>query len=218
MNPVVLFDLDGTLIDSTDAILDAFKEAYKQIGVDYPGDKFMINHFGMSLDEIISLQNFTSKDQDRFRDVFTQTELVSDKHKLISGIGQVISVATQNNRKLVIVTSKRRRTAEHVLDVVGIADNVDILITADLVKKTKPDPEPLLLACKKLGIDPLETEVYYIGDSLPDVRAAKLAHITPLAVTWGAHQERLTEEFPDLQVFRSPDQLYLFLKDLVEVT
>jgi pyrophosphatase PpaX len=109
----------------------------------------------------------------------------------------VIVQLHEGGRRLGVVTAKRRATVELAFARVPIAHLFDTVVGGDETEKHKPDPEPLLLAARRLGIDPATAA--YVGDSPFDIRAAKAAGMFAVAVTWGRihDRSRLEREEPD---------------------
>ncbi|HMY01658.1 MAG TPA: HAD-IA family hydrolase, partial [Agitococcus sp.] len=82
-----------------------------------------------------------------------------------------------------IVTNKPRHLSEALLSALNLTERCAVLVCPDDVKNTKPDPEPMYLACKKLAVDCQKT--IYIGDHLRDIQAGKNANMTTIAVGFG---------------------------------
>jgi pyrophosphatase PpaX len=113
----------------------------------------------------------------------------------------------EEGRRLGVVTAKRRATVELAFDRVPLGHLFETIVGGDETERHKPDPEPLLLAAKRLGADPAATA--YVGDSPFDVRAAKAADMFSVAVTWGRIHDRarLEAEQPDAIVDRAEELL-----------
>jgi pyrophosphatase PpaX len=100
-------------------------------------------------------------------------------------------------RRLGIVSAKRRATIELAFAKIPLAHLFDVVVGGDETTRHKPQPEPLLLAAERLGVDPADCA--YVGDSPFDIRAAKAADMHAVAVSWGGihPRERLEREEPD---------------------
>src|SRR5581483_12035374 len=98
--------------------------------------------------------------------------------------------------RLGVVTAKWRSTVELAFARLRVADMFEVVGGGDEADKHKPDPEPLLLAAQRLGVEPMDCA--YVGDSPFDIRAAKAAHMYSVAVTWGGihDREKLAAEEP----------------------
>jgi pyrophosphatase PpaX len=110
-------------------------------------------------------------------------------------------------RRLGIVTAKRRATVALAFDVLPLGHLFETVVGGDETKRHKPDPEPLLLAAERMGVDP--EDCAYVGDSPFDIRAAKAAGMFAVAVTWGGIHERakLDAAEPDA-IVDSAEDLY----------
>jgi phosphoglycolate phosphatase len=82
-----------------------------------------------------------------------------------------------------VVTNKPVRYAEPIMRRLGLAERSKVLVCPDHVKHSKPDPEPMLLACSQLGLDP--SSVLFVGDDLRDIESGRAAGSKTAAVTWG---------------------------------
>jgi pyrophosphatase PpaX len=113
----------------------------------------------------------------------------------------------QDGVRLGVVTAKRRDTAELAFTKLQVGHLFDVLVGGDETERHKPDPDPLLLAARRLGVDPIDCA--YVGDSPFDIRAAKAAHMYSVAVTWGRihDREKLEAEEPSA-IADTAEELY----------
>jgi pyrophosphatase PpaX len=185
--PVVLFDLDGTLIDSTAMILASFKHATKTVlGRDLPDREIFAVVGGPTLEA--QMRSFAPGRVEELLAVYrAHNTPLHDELELCPGIWDVLSRLKAEGRRLGIVTSKRRRTAQLALDRLGIEPFFDTIITSDEPVAHKPSPEPVLLALERLGAEP--GDAVYVGDSPFDVASAKAAGVYSIAVLWGGMHE-----------------------------
>jgi pyrophosphatase PpaX len=185
--PVVLFDLDGTLIDSTSMILSSFKHATKTVlGRDIPDREIFAVVGGPTLEA-----QMRSFDPDRVEELVAvyraHNTPLHDHLELCAGMREVLDALKAEDRKLGIVTSKRRRTAQLALDRLEIELYFDVIVTSDDPVNHKPSPEPVLLALDRLGAEP--GDAVYVGDSPYDVASARGAGVYSIAVLWGGMHE-----------------------------
>ena len=203
----VLFDLDGTLIDSGGMILASFRHATRSVLQREYSDAELLAAVGGS----------TLHEQMRALDPERTDELVESYREHNSplhaelqpcpGVLDLLDRLTDEGRRLGIVTSKRRPTVGMAFDVLPLDHYFQAVVTTEQTERHKPDPEPLLLACDRLGVDPADAA--YVGDAPFDVAAAKAAGLGAIAVTWGGihSRERLEREQPDA-IVESADELY----------
>ncbi|MDT4868443.1 N-acetylmuramic acid 6-phosphate phosphatase [compost metagenome] len=99
------------------------------------------------------------------------------------GIDQLLADIEQAKLIWGVVTNKPLRFAEPIMQQLGLAERSAILICPDHVTNSKPDPEPMLLACSQLGLDP--ASVLFVGDDLRDIESGRAAGTRTAAVTYG---------------------------------
>jgi pyrophosphatase PpaX len=193
----VLFDLDGTVVDSGAIILASMRHATREVlGRDYSDQELLQTVGGPGLE---AQMHALAPDQvDRLVDVYrAHNEPLHDELEACAGMEDILVRLREEGRRLGIVTAKRRATVELAFARVPIAHLFETVVGGDETEKQKPNPEPLLLAAQRLGADPSDTA--YVGDSPFDIRAAKAAGMFAVAVTWGRIHDtaRLEAEHPD---------------------
>jgi pyrophosphatase PpaX len=195
----VLFDLDGTLIDSGAMILASMRHATRTVLKRDIPDEQLLARVGSGL-----IEEMRALDEDRVDElVRVYREHNEPLHRDLqpcAGVLDLLPRLSAEGRRLGIVTAKRRATVELAFAVLPLRDYFDVLVTAEETEHHKPHPEPILLALDRLGTPPDRTA--YVGDSPFDVRAAKAAGVAAIAVTWGGihSAERLASEEPDTLV------------------
>jgi pyrophosphatase PpaX len=124
-------------------------------------------------------------------------EPLHDELMCCEGIDDVLLRLRDEGRRLGIVTAKRRSTVELAFANVPLGHLFEVVVGGDETQRHKPHPEPLLLAARRLDVDPHECA--YVGDSPFDIHAAKAAQMHAVAVTWGGihAREKLEREQPD---------------------
>jgi pyrophosphatase PpaX len=205
--PTVLFDLDGTLIDSGSMILASFRHATRTVLAREIPDAELVAAVGGT----------TIHEQMRFFDAGRVDELVEAYREhntplhaeleAFKGADDLLETLVAEERKLGIVTAKRRKTVDLAFDVLGIGRFFEAVVTADETARHKPDPEPVLLALERLGAEPAEAA--FVGDSPFDVGAGKAAGVYSVGVTWGKlhSEQRLSEAGADVIVHRPHELL-----------
>jgi pyrophosphatase PpaX len=195
--PVVLFDLDGTVIDSGAIILASMGHAAKEVlGVEPRDEELMAAVGGPGLEA-----QMHALAPDRVQELVKVYRAHNEPlHKGLvccDGIDDVLVRLKDEGRRLGIVTAKRRKTVELAFAQVPIAHLFETVVGGDETERHKPDPEPLLLALNRLGAGP--EDAAYVGDAPFDIQAAKAAGIFSVAVGWGGihTRERLEQEQPD---------------------
>jgi pyrophosphatase PpaX len=198
--PVVLFDLDGTVIDSGAIILASMRHAAREVlGVEVPDEQLMAAVGGPGLEA--QMQALSPDRADELVTVYrAHNEPLHDELACCAGMDEVLVQLKDEGRRLGIVTAKRRQTVELAFARIPIEHLFETVVGGDETKKHKPDPEPLLLALERLGAAP--DEAVYVGDAPFDVKAAKSAGLYSVGVSWGGihGRERLEAEEPDALV------------------
>lgn len=208
--PVVLFDLDGTVIDSGAIILASMRHAAKEVLGAEPSDELLMAAVGGPGLEA----QMQALAPDRVEELVTvyraHNEPLHDELVCCPGIDELLVRLKEEGRRLGIVTAKRRATVTLAFNVLPLERFFETVVGGDETKSHKPDPEPLLLAAERLGVAPKDCA--YVGDSPFDIRAAKAADMFAVAVTWGGihEREKLEHEEPDA-VVDNAEELYAVL-------
>jgi pyrophosphatase PpaX len=195
--PVVLLDLDGTVIDSGAIILASMRHAAKEVlGVEPRDEELMAAVGGPGLEAQMHALA-PDRVQELVKVYRAHNEPLHEGLVCCPGIDDVLVRLKDEGRRLGIVTAKRRKTVELAFAQVPIAHLFETVVGGDETKRHKPDPEPLLLALDRLGAGP--EDAAYVGDAPFDIQAAKAAGICSVAVGWGGihTRERLEQEQPD---------------------
>jgi pyrophosphatase PpaX len=206
--PVVLFDLDGTLIDSGPMIVASMKHAAKSVlGRDVPEEVLSAAVGGPGL-----VAQMHALAPDRVDDlVAASREHNEPLHDELEAFWEVVEVLPRlrgEGRRLGIVTAKRRATVDLAFArLPELEQNFDVVVTSDDTERHKPSPDPILAAVERLGADP--TDAAYVGDSPFDIRAAKAAAVFAIAVAWGGihGNDVLQREQPDAFVRHAEELL-----------
>lgn len=187
MQKTLLFDLDGTLIDSTEAILDGFHESYKKFGLQAPSDDKIKALIGYPLD--VMFENLGIEG-----DVWDYVDAYKERYQIISKAGttllpyakEAIEEAASFAR-LGIVTTKTARYSQELLEHMQVMHYFEVLIGRESVENPKPHPEPILTAMSKMEAN--HDKTWMIGDTILDLEAAKNAKIESAGVLCGYGQK-----------------------------
>jgi pyrophosphatase PpaX len=186
--PVVLFDLDGTVVDSGGIILASMRYATRTVlGRDIPDEALMAAVGGPGLEH--QMRSFGPDHVEELIRVYREHhEPLHSELRICVGMDDVLVALKEQGRKLGIVSAKRRRTVELAFANVEVGHLFDVVVGGDEHEKQKPEPDLLLLALERLGATP--TEAAYVGDSPFDMQAAHAAGMHAIGVTWGRIHER----------------------------
>ena len=204
--PIVLFDLDGTVIDSGSIILASMRHAAKTVlGREVPDSELVAAVGGPGLVEQMRLL-----DADRVDELVAcyreHNEPLHSELAECAGMTDALTILKEEGRRLGIVTAKRRATVDLAFRYLPLEAFFEVVVGSDDTERHKPDPEPLRFALESLGAS--AESAAYVGDSPFDIRAAKAAGIKAVAVTWGGihRQELLEAEEPDA-IVRDTEEL-----------
>ena len=208
--PIVLFDLDGTIVDSGWIILASYRHATTTVlGRDYPDEVLLARVGAGDLEE--QMREFDAERSDELARAYR--EFYAPLHSELQafpGMLELLRRLDKEGRTLGIVSAKRHDIVQLALDALGFGDTLDIVVGSDEAPRGKPHPDQILLALNRLGADPDQTA--YVGDAPFDVAAAKAAGVYAVGVTWGGihTRERMEGEGPDA-VVDTAEELYAAL-------
>ena len=182
---IILFDLDGTLLDSTDAILLCFKDSYEDFGFQAPEPEKIKSLIGHPLDY---MYEHLGVDKDKIWDFVDRYKFHYRKHsksmtQFLPDAKEAIIEASKF-AKLGIVTTKTGTYSRELLEHMDVMGYFEVLIGREDVVNPKPHPEPILKALHQMDIGYKE-HVWMIGDTCLDMISAKDAGIKPIGVTCG---------------------------------
>ena len=203
----ILWDLDGTLVDSIELIVAAALNAFACRPGPCPSEAQIRNTIGRPLPTTFGPWLVDDDDLPFLISKYREYQLEHHDRLTSAYDGIVDAVATLHARghPMAIVTSKVGFMAERALVHTGLASYMTCVIASDSTAKHKPDPEPVLVGLERLGATPSRT--IYVGDSPYDMHAAKAAGVHALGVMWGAfNTETLLDAGADA-VLRTPGEL-----------
>lgn len=183
--PVILFDLDGTLIDSTEAILESFHHSLALHGV-IKGvvDTQITEQIGHPLSVMFDAVGVPKELNEEHIMSYKRhyRSIACAKTLLLPNAREAIQEA-MNFARLGIVTTKTAEYSREILEYLGVMHHFEVLIGFEDVQNLKPHPEPIHKAIEKMGAS--EHEIWMIGDTRLDIEAANRAGIEHVAVTSG---------------------------------
>ena len=202
----VLFDLDGTVVDSAAIILASLRHATQTVlGETIPDERLLATVGGSGLAS--QMRDFAPDRVDELVRVYTEHNApLHTGLAACDGMLELLGDLKADGRKLGIVTAKRRKTVQLAFDTLPIERLFDVVVAGDETDRQKPHPEPLLRALAQL--DARTTTAAYVGDSPFDIQAAKAGGLTSIAATWGRihDRDRLEQEQPD-HIVETPEEL-----------
>jgi HAD superfamily hydrolase (TIGR01509 family) len=204
MFEAVIFDWDGTLADTRKAIVISFQKALKEINLEVP-TKYIERRIGIGASEtfreILAAANrkVDEKVVKQLVERKSQVQIeLADEVVLFEGVRELLE-ALQTKVKVGLASMNNRSVIMHLLQINGLKDCFETVLTVEAVSRSKPDPEIFLKTAAQLKVVPQKNVV--LEDSLFGVKAAKAARMSCIAVTTGVYTEpELAKEKPDLIV------------------
>lgn len=191
----VLWDVDGTLTDTTSLITEALDFTYKKHYRRSLPEDALRALIGTPLRQQIRVfgepEALGADPQEVMDDFIAHYEQNKARERVLEPVIALLIEGKRLGLPTALVTSKNHEELNNTLPRLGIADFVDFAITADDVVEPKPSPEGLKTALGRFGASP--SEALYIGDTVHDMRAARAAGVPGVAVTWGAGSRALLE-------------------------
>jgi len=181
----VLFDLDGTLIDSVRLILDSYHHTLAVHGIPARSDAHWLAGLGTPLR--VQFREWSSDPAQLDAMILTYREYNyahhDDRVRPYPGVPGMMGQLRSRGIRTGLVTSKNREGAWRGLRVSGLDDAVDVVVGADDVTEPKPHPEPVQRALQVLGAAP--DAAVFVGDSVHDMASGRAAGVATAAALWG---------------------------------
>jgi HAD superfamily hydrolase (TIGR01509 family) len=208
--PAFLFDLDGTLIDSVYQHVIAWRAALSRLDIDLSVWRIH-RRIGMSgglfVSALLRETGRTLSDEDiaLLQQVHGEEYLAqADSVRPLPGAAELLAALTDKGVQWAIATSGYRATAGHALGMLGLPDDAP-MITRDLVRHAKPDPDLFLAAAAQLGVDP--QHAWVVGDSVWDLLAARRAGALGIGLMSGGYGREELERAGAYRVYADPADL-----------
>lgn len=183
----VLFDLDGTLIDSSKDLIAAYQELLQRHNINSPGLQQLKTDVAQGINHLYERDFAAKQDSRRFKELraeFTQIyEANLTRHtELFPGIDQVLLKLSERNIPWGIVTNKIERFTQPIIAYFAELRSTQSLVCGDTLPQRKPDPHPITYACQQLRAIPEQTA--FVGDTQIDILAATRARAKGIAVDY----------------------------------
>lgn len=210
----VLFDVDGTLVDSIDVIVRGLGDTFEQFFHIRPDDAEIRSLIGLPLSKQYGRYMTTTPTEEEVARMSLYTlnryQFHRRTEKWFEPAIESLRICHESGVKTALVTSKNGQELAEFLPVFPGAAFVDTIVCASDVSHPKPDPESALLACERMDVDPSRAAM--VGDSTFDMRCARRAGLSCIAVAYGAgSRATLLAERPEL-LFDTPEELLAWAK------
>jgi phosphoglycolate phosphatase len=183
----VLFDLDGTLLDTAPDLCSAINRVVTALGepaVPLERLRQVVSKGGRAM-LAVALPAHSEPEREALLPAFLARygEALAVDSVVFPGVAQLLAAIEARGLRWGIVTNKPEGLARGVVEAYGWSERCAVLVGGDTLPQRKPHPEPLLHACRELSVQP--DEVIYVGDDLRDIESARAAGITSVAALWG---------------------------------
>jgi HAD superfamily hydrolase (TIGR01509 family) len=197
---LVIYDLDGTLIDSTEAIVDTFNIVLAEEGVPQPDPGIIESLIGEPMPEILKrlLPPERSSEVQRFWDAYipVYARISPEKTRILPGVVETLRTFRARSLLQSIATQKKSAVARRVLGELGLLGDLDLVCGIDDVAHPKPAPDIVELTLRRLGMKP--SEAVMVDDTTIGLSSGKNAGVHTVGVTTGTHsREKLLTIDPD---------------------
>jgi phosphoglycolate phosphatase len=217
MNPdrrgydLVIFDWDGTLMDSTRVIARSLQAACRDIGCNVPTEEEALFVIGLNIADTLKkvVPDLDRDAQARLAERY-RFHFLAGEHEapLFEGVREMLADLRGRGRRLAVATGKARRGLERVLEQTGLKSSFEATRCAD-EGFAKPHPGMLLMLLEMTGVEP--ARALMVGDTTHDLELASNAGVDAIAVSYGAHGEELLATRPALARMRSVGELHRWL-------
>ncbi|MFS8102227.1 HAD family hydrolase [Lentzea alba] len=192
MNRCVIFDLDGTLVDSPRGIITTFAAVFSQLDLPTMDSASIRGTIGLPLPAAFAKLLGVAEDDPRvaecaqlYQSTFRKIVLPMAPQLVFPGVFDGLQSLREDGFLLAVATSKFIANAEALLVAAGLREEFEVVVGADQVAKPKPDPESGFVVLKKLGVAP--ERAVMVGDTTHDVLMAHAAGMSSIGVTYGVH-------------------------------
>ena len=208
--PGIIFDCDGTLVNSLANAMISFNYALDKVGEAPRPPEVIKKYFGASADRILlNVLGDEAKAMKAFEFYLDRQSELALTTELHDGIRELLDLLEEKDIPIAIVTGRHERDLDLVLKPHRLADYFITLVADNHLPHSKPAPDGILLAAERMGLEPAQT--FYVGDSIVDVQAAHAAGSVSVAALWDslAKPEELTREKPKYQA-RQPWDVWIY--------
>ncbi len=205
---VILFDLDGTLLDTSELIFTSFKHTFERFCPGKYSREVVIPYFGEPLEE--TMKRFNPGQAKAMVETYRKYNLLYHDQliRIFPEVQEVLAKLYEAGIKLGVVTNKQRKTAEMGLNHFNLGKYMETMVCYGEAERPKPAAAPILKALKQLNATP--DQALMVGDSRFDLLAAREAEVSSVFVKWSIHTLDSIKEFsPTYVIERMSDLLSL---------
>ncbi|MFC4296511.1 phosphoglycolate phosphatase [Castellaniella hirudinis] len=198
----ILFDLDGTLLDTIPDLADAANAMRQDMGLAPIAESTIAAYVGKGVEQLVirtlghegkpASVDMVMRGLARYQDHYRA--LNGQRSRIYPGVVAGLQAFRDQGARLAVVTNKSTEFTLPLLRQMGLDGYFDVVVCGDTCERKKPDPMPLFHTCDLLGITP--AQALFIGDSINDALAANAAGIRVLTLPYGYNEGRPVQELP----------------------
>ena len=206
----ILFDVDGTLIDTVDLHATCWVEALKLFGVEIPFEDMRVQ-IGKGGDQLLhgllppDMVHQRGEEIQKFRSALFKREYMPQA-RAFPGVRDLFEQIRSRGQRIVLASSGKAEEVEAYQDIAGIADLIDYATSSDDAERSKPFPDIFQAALNKLGLES-PTEAMVVGDTPYDAEAARQAGLATVGVLCGKFAEEALRAAGCVAIYRDPQHL-----------
>jgi phosphoglycolate phosphatase len=212
---LIIYDLDGVLIDSTDAIVEAFEKTLNEIGVEYEEEKLMpLMGHGLIhiLEEVLPVEHRGREWELRERYIHHFQESDTRLTRLLPDVEDALRRLKERGYRQSVATNKTSSEAKRILALLGVDDVFDLVVGFLDVPNAKPAPDMILYTLERLGVE--KEHAVFVDDTAFGLKAGVEAGVKTVGILTGYHsREQLMEVQPDIIVDSMHELKQLLLKE-----
>ena len=197
----VIFDLDGTLLDSRECSIKATKAAFTEMGLKVPSEVVIEHYMGIPIEESFFKMSEQPLDQETATELFRVFRTYYQTYEestlnVFPEIPHVLEILMKRKVPCFVVSSKKTAVVKRNLAAQNLVAFFEEIIGSDAVSHYKPHPEGINKVVTQYQFDP--TRTIMVGDAIFDIQMGKAAGVKTIAVTWGSHDaKKLSADKPD---------------------
>lgn len=219
----VIFDLDGTLLDNSDIVVEGYYNGMIELGYEPKERKYIRSILGQSTFKTgidLGLKEKDLPSLDAYFWIYFGKVIRVDGYypKVYPGVAKILALLHKNNIPTAICTGNKAEYAKIIMKKADLNQFITSYVGAEDVANQKPDPEPVFKALKKLNVtkkQEIDKSIWYIGDSSSDMKAAKNAGILSIGIPEKDKREVIKKLNPD-SIYESMVAFYNYANDLLE--
>lgn len=188
----ILFDMDGTLIDTNALIHESFVHTFNHYGLSFT-DEEILTFNGPPL--IDTFKNIHSETAHKMVETYREHNIANHDHyvTVFPTVKETLEVLRQKGIKMAVVSAKMRSGVEQSLEFTNLRQYFDVIVAVDDVSKPKPHPQPVLKALEQLGTS--TESALMVGDNSHDIESGNNAGVKTVGVSWSLKGESFLKQF-----------------------